>query len=155
MPKGTGRGSGNPKGVRLAGKRKGIPNRTTFERAEIARVEIERAKGRNIKLGKDILEEFMLLFADIARQHQPFPAGAEIPKGHKVDEAKFLTYAVLARDTARDLANYQSPKFKAIMVSVSPDKTPEESISGANVVTIDDPVALARVYQRRIKSIQG
>src|SRR5580658_6757487 len=107
---------------RTKGRRKNVPNRRTVEALEQARIDAENAmappepgKPRK-KLAKEVLEEFMMLFAGMAATHQPLPAGVEL-EGRSPDEAKFLKYAELTVSTAKALAEYQSPKFRAIMVA--------------------------------------
>lgn len=148
MPK----GSNIKKGMRPAGRQKGTPNKTTTERAELARLQNEESRRRGVKLGKDVLEEFMLLFGGIAASYQPLPVGAASPPGHVVDEEKFLTYARLTVDTAKALAEFQSPKFRAIMVTAPAPDPPPRVIDG-NVTQLKDPVAMARVYQQMVKRV--
>lgn len=147
MPK----GSNIKKGMRPGGRQKNTPNKATTERAELARLQNEESRRRGIKLGKEVLEEFMLLFAGMAASHQPLPRGVVRP-GHVEREEKFLTYARLTVETAKALAEYQSPKFRAIMVTAPPPEPPARTIDG-NVTAINDPVALARVYQQMVKRV--
>jgi hypothetical protein len=144
------------KGRKIGGRVAGTPNKRTQELIDKARLDVENAqaghRGGPRKLGKEVLDEFMHLFAGMAAHHQPVPEGAIVPAGRKPDEAKFLIYAKLAVDTARSLADFQSPKFKALMVSVAPDVQPPKQIDG-NVVQLNDPVALARVYANMIKQV--
>lgn len=158
------RGSNVQKGQRNGGRQKGTPNKRTTERLEQERIalqaqrEVDRARQANTKLGKDVLEEFMKLFAGMAAASQPIPVGVASPPGHRADEKKFLIYAKLTVDTATALAAFQSPKFKAIQV-FAPPPTPLPAPTpagpdGSNVITIDDPVALARVYQRMVKQVR-
>lgn len=147
MPK----GSNIKKGMRPAGRRKGTPNKRTTELVERAKLQTEEAQRRGEKLGVDVLKEFMLLFAGIAASHQPLPPGMQVP-GRTTDEAKFLTYARLTVDTAKALADFQSPKFRAIMVQAPAPIEPSRTVDG-NVTQINDPVAMARVYQQMVKRI--
>lgn len=151
---------GPPKGhPRYGGKQKGTLNKATTERLERERIakqaqqEVDKARRENMVLGKDMLERFMMTFAGMAAHHQPVPAGQVAQPGRKPDEAKFLTYAKLTVETARDLAQFQSPKFKAIQI-VAPPPNPVVPLADGNVVQIDDPVAMARVYQRMIKQVR-
>ena len=147
MPRGGKReGTGRPKGA--LGK-------ATIERLEKAKLDVREAKASGKKLGKDVLEEFMYLFAGMAAAYQPLPPGAVVPVGRAPNEDKFKEYAVLARDTAFMLAKYQSPTFKAIPVTVQPDSPQPQFGDGdpTNVVTLDDPEALVRVYKRRISQV--
>lgn len=156
---------GPPKGhPRYGGKKKGTLNKATVERLESERVarqaqqEVDKARRAATKLGKDVLEEFMKLFAGMAAQYQPLPVGMAVPAGRAPDEAKFLTYAKLTVETARDLAQFQSPKFKAIQI-VAPPPSPAATAptidQAGNVVQLNDPVAAARVYQNMMKQVRG
>lgn len=150
------------------GRRKNIPNKRTAERMEQARLDIENANAAGNqhaivqvkkKLAKEVLEEFMLLFAGIAAQHQPLPAGADLT-GRTPDEALFVKYAELTVTTARALAEFQSPKFRAIQVAIQPggeasmrDITPARA-DPDNVHRINDPTAMARVYQQLVRQVR-
>jgi hypothetical protein len=119
------------KGERFGGRTKGTPNKATVERQLIAAREAEarvaeaHASGR--RLGKDVLDEFMHLFAGMAATYQPLPTGMPIPQGRQPDEAQFEKYARLAVHCATKLAPYQSPTFQAIMVAPPP---PDPGASG-------------------------
>jgi hypothetical protein len=119
------------KGERFGGRTKGTPNKATAERNLIAareaeaRVAAAQASGR--KLGKDVLDEFMHLFAGMAATYQPMPPGVAVPQGRKPDEAQFEKYARLAVHCAQKLAPYQSPTFQAIMIAPPP---PDPRLAG-------------------------
>lgn len=99
-----------------AGRKKGVPNKANVERALIAKRIMEQQAGKpGRKLAREILDEFMHLFAGVAAMHQPLPEGVVPMHGQRPDEKKFLEYAQLDVNTAAELAPYQSPKFKAII----------------------------------------
>jgi len=127
------RGGARPR----AGRKFGIPNRATIERQEQARIDAENAAAEAVgdvakvaplarrKLAKDVLEESMLRFNDLAAYHQPARSWHEEKRGGKVvrvndnpnmDEDKFRAYNALAMHAARDLAPYQSPRLTAAAV---------------------------------------
>lgn len=150
------------KGRKTGGKQRGTPNKATRERLEQERVakqaqqEVDKARAANTKLGKDILEEFMKNFAGMAAYYQPLPDGTPVPAGRKPDEKRFLTYAKLTVETAAQLAQFQSPRFKAIAI-MTPPPTPIEASrpKGSNVVTIEnDPQKLARIYAQMVKQVR-
>lgn len=133
------------------------PNRATIVRTERARIAVENAKGANKKLGVDILEEFAHLFAGMAGYHQPIPPGQPVPPNREPNEEKFLTYAKLAVDTAHKVADFQSPKFRAVMVSTTPgagDPAIPKFEDPNKIIDITDAATLARVYSKRIKQVQ-
>lgn len=153
---------------KTGGRSRNTPNKRTVEAMEKARLDIETANAAGNqhaivqvkkKLGKDVLEEFMLLFAGLAAQHQPLPLGADTA-GRTPDETKFLRYAELTVTTARALAEFQSPKFRAIQVAIQPggeasmrDITPARA-DPDNVHRINDPTAMARVYQQLVRQVR-
>lgn len=151
------RGENVKKGQRPGGRAAGTPNKRTTEALERERIaqqaqaEVDKAKAAKTKLGKDVLEEFMQLFAGMAASHQPWPV--LMGKNPSENEGKFLTYAKLTVETARDLAAFQSPKFKAIAVFAPPPNPVPAPTPDGNVVMIDDAVAMARVYQNMIKRV--
>jgi hypothetical protein len=120
-----------------AGRKFGVPNRATIERQEQARIDAENVAAEasgdaaeaaivaRKKLAKDVLEEFMLRFGDMAAYHQPARTWHEEMRAGQVvrvndnpnmDEDKFRAYAALTLHAARDLAQYQSPKLSAVAV---------------------------------------
>lgn len=141
------------------GRKAGGMNRRSIQKIEEARIANAVTRGQGKKLGKEVLEEFMHLFAGMAAQYQPLPEGMPIPPGRNPDEEKFLGYAKLAVDTAKALADFQSPKFKAIAVVAPPPgagddlANPITRSQAGNIVRINDPAALARVYQKMIKQV--
>lgn len=158
-----GTGGGSKPGKRRGGRKPGARNKVTIEREEIARLELAAekeareaaakvagAKAALTKLGKDVLEEFMMLFRGMAAAYQPAPPGQPARQG--ADEAKFVKYAVLARDTAADLAEYQSPKYRAIAVMAPPpDLRPGDDAKVIDLAAAD-PTRAADVYRRLIQA---
>ncbi len=152
------RGSNIKKGMRPGGRKAGTPNKRTLEAVEKARIEVENARGANKRLAKEVLEDFMHLFASMAATYQPLQPGMEPDEKRSPDEEKFQIYAKLAVDTAKSLADFQSPKFRAIMVTAPAggDDIGKPLVSkDGNVLTIDDPIAAARVYARIMKGAAG
>lgn len=115
---------------RHLGRPKGAKNKTTIERnriaAEIAARTVIDAKTTGKKLAKEVLDDLMHLFVGMAAHHQPTPPGAPPVAGARPDEARFEKYARLALETARALASYQSPTFRAIVVAPAPDANQPE-----------------------------
>jgi hypothetical protein len=125
------RGSHVKKGMRPAGRDKGTPNKATVERAEIARIQNAQAQARGLKLGKDMLEDYMMAFHNQAVVYQPLPAGVSVP-GREPNPDKFMQWGMLVVQTAKALAEFQSPKFRAIQV-VAPAATREPKTIEGNV----------------------
>jgi len=76
-------------------------------------------------LAKEIVEQFMLIAAGYASKYQPGK-----PDGN---EAKFKEWAKLAVEWAAELAPFQSPKFKAIVISGAPAQKIAEFAKDARV----------------------
>ena len=109
MPRG-----GSKPGERRGGRKKGSRNLKLVEKDLLAQRELADAKEKKRKLGKEVLDDFMHLFAGMAAYYQPAPPGA--PPRPQQNEIKFKEYAALATTVAKDLAQYQSPKYSAVMV---------------------------------------
>lgn len=123
-------GKGSPKGVRQGGRQKGTPNKASVERALVAaRIAQEQAGKPGRKLAREVLDDLMHTFLGMAAQHQPLPEGVVPMNGAKPDAAKFVEYATLAGSFAKDLAPFQSPKFKATIQL--PELPPGENFAGA------------------------
>jgi hypothetical protein len=60
----------------------------------------------------------MLMFAGLASVYQPGTVDAPNPRA---DEGKFLRWSQLALRCAHDLAPFQSPQFRAVVVGPAPE----------------------------------
>lgn len=133
-----------------------MPNRKTIENLAKAEQRFEQAKAVGEKLGIDVLRDFMKAFADKAAYHQPIPDGVPTPPGRKPDEGLFSKYGKLAVEAAGDLAQYETPKLRAILVSGSPLSPGQAGQLGLPPPTLElvanenDPGKLSRVYQQMI-----
>ena|ERR1700761_8207069 len=105
-----------------AGRKAGGHNRATIEKAIIAERVMNEAAMSGRKLGKEVVEEFMVLFSGLAGSYQPQPSvpgqpvTAEDMKRWDTsgNAEKFDRYADRAVSAAIALAKYQSPTFKSI-----------------------------------------
>ena len=111
------------KGQRFGGRAKGVPNKATLQKALIAERTVADARMSGRKLAKEILDDFMQLFAGMAAHYQPTPP--DRPQNPSQDEPMFEKYGRLAVETAKALANYQSPTFRAIVVAPPPEEKGE------------------------------
>jgi hypothetical protein len=148
---------GRTKREKYGGRTKGTLNKKTQEALLVQAQEHQAALKGGKKLAKDVLEEFMMLTAGMAAVYQPLPPGTiDADPNRAPDWDKFWQCTGMVRDFASALAKYQSPTFKAIAVYAPPDQTkPAMPVlpAGGNVVTIDDPTALQRVYRNRIAKV--
>jgi hypothetical protein len=115
---------GSKPGERRGGRPKGARNKATLERAAVAERVMNETQMAGRKLGKEVLEEFMIVFSGIAAAHQPRSATDIVAWSNSPQEAMFEKYAKLAVKTAHDLADFQSPKFAAIHIA-SPAPAPK------------------------------
>ena len=107
-----------PRGGRRlnAGRRRGSKNRATIEKAIIAERVLAEAKVSGRRLGKEVLDHYMRVFAEIADTERA-AALAERPENAREHEARFERFARYAIDCAHKLAPYQSPTFRAIQIA--------------------------------------
>jgi hypothetical protein len=83
---------------------------------------------QNARLGKEVLEQYMEMFDALAQHYRP------IPESPHSDEGKFTKYATATCDCAKALAPYQSPTYRAVIMT-----SPEQSVgNGAKVLTKDE-----------------
>jgi hypothetical protein len=88
-------------------------------RAEGASEVVAAAKTAGVKLATEVLRDLMQLFSAMAAYYQPVQEGKTPLPGRKPDETLFRVYAALAKDTAKDLAIYESPRLSAVMVGAA------------------------------------
>ncbi|UGY17895.1 hypothetical protein [Bradyrhizobium septentrionale] len=105
-------------GERRGGRGKGSLNKATIERALVAERIVNEATLNGRRLAKEVLQDFVELFTGLAAAHQPTGTSPGELTLWKADgrEPYFEKYARLAVATAKDLAQYQSPKLAAVQV---------------------------------------
>jgi hypothetical protein len=120
---------GAKKGERRGGRAKGQPNRATIEKAALAARIVEEAAGKpGRKLGREMLEEFAVMFSGLAGAFQPQGTG---PGGNLTEtdlqawsksykEPLFEKYAKLAAKCASEFADFQSPRLGRVQVAAPP-----------------------------------
>lgn len=159
---------GSKPGERRGGKKKGTLNKRTLEKlAETAR-EVQDLRRNGKKLAKEVLQEFMDMAADIAREElerireaEKAPARGK-PKVAEAERARFWIAMECTKGFARALAPFQSPTYKAVVFT---DATmPGGGSMGANAandakliegkVLPSDPQAAARAYQTMMRVVR-
>jgi hypothetical protein len=117
MPRGAKPGTRNG-----GGSKKGQKYRKTIEREILAERVMNEAAMSGKKLGKEVLEEFMVLFMGVAAKFQPTAPTEQALQvwAKSANEPMFEKYAKLALKAASDLAAYQSPKLAAVQVVAPP-----------------------------------
>lgn len=118
-------------GERRGGRKKGKLNKATLERAALAeRIMAEQQGKPGRKLGKELLEDFAVMFAGLAASFQPTPPvpGAPLSATDMEEWAKsykeplFEKYAKLAAKCASEFADFQSPRLNRVqMPTPAPD----------------------------------
>jgi hypothetical protein len=117
---------GSRPGERRGGRSKGTPNRATVERAAIAARIADEVKMRGQKLGKELLAKYAQVFDEMADERRQ--AG---------DVPGFERWARLACATAKDLAPYQSPTYRAVVIAPPHDK-PGDDVRVINLKIFED-----------------
>lgn len=111
MPRG-----GSKPGERRGGRQKGTPNKVTAEQALSAERVLAKAKVSGRRLGKEVLDYYMHVFAEIADSERA-AALTEKPENAREHEARFERFAKYAIDCAQKLGPFQSPTFRAIQIA--------------------------------------
>ena len=143
------RPKGSPK---FGGKQKGRLNNATIAKIQEASIRAAEARKLGRKQAVDVLDDLMHTAMGMASKYQPPVKGAD-----PVDENKFKEWLQIAGVFAKNLADFQSPKFKAVMVQTGPTLvTPEDATTidqDGNILDIDDPKKLARVYASMVRRV--
>lgn len=152
MPGGSKPGSNNG-----GGRPKGRLNRATEERLFRQAAEQANSIKNGKKLAKDVLDEFMMLCAGMAATYQPSPPNGTLNQNE--DQEKFWKATEMTLAFAAALAKYQSPTFKAQFVMQQTMQQPlgsavEPKQLPGNVIALDDPEALQRIYKMRIAQVR-
>jgi hypothetical protein len=106
-----------------AGRKRGSKSQATIERALLAERIKAEAEMRGERLAKEVLNDLMKLFVALTEVCQPDLQAPGFDISTWIDSAEavhFEKWALLARDTARDLAKYQSPTFRAVVIAPPP-----------------------------------
>ncbi len=148
------------KGERFGGRVKGTPNKATTERLERERVakqaqdEVNKANVAKVRLGKDILEDYVGAFHNIAAFYQNRIAASYAARRDPdpKDLAAFEKWGTLTAVHAKGLADFQSPKFKAIAIlAPPPGAAPPPTTDKSGQLVPLDAVSAARAYQQLIR----
>jgi hypothetical protein len=116
-------------GERRGGRARGQPNKASVERAALAERIIAEAEGKpGMKLGKEMLQEFAVMFGGLAAAFQPVGTGpngtlteADIKTwAESYKEPLFEKYAKMAAKVANDFADFQSPRLARIQTAAPP-----------------------------------
>lgn len=138
-------GGGSKPGERRGGRKRGTPNKRTEEKKLLPLMEQARAHGAGHKLAKEVIEEFMIVAAGTAARYQPRPRQEDGQEEGKFKETNklanpdlFEKWAKLAVAWATDLAPYQSPTFRAIVVAPPPPDPGTGRVKRFTLTIFDD-----------------
>jgi hypothetical protein len=126
------------RGKKTGGRVKGVPNKASIEKAVLAeRIMAEAAGQPGRKLGRELLEDFAVMFAGLAGMFQPSHRNPKVPKEVPLEpedveawaksykEPLFEKYAKLAAKCASDFAEFQSPRLSRVQTAApAPDRAP-------------------------------
>jgi hypothetical protein len=158
-------------GKKTGGRQKGSLNKTTHERLERARI-VEQVAAEigapasvtsvvlhkameGHKLAKDELVEIVPIIKGVVAHYQRASTVVDKKTGKlriKGDLSDFKEWLRLFVDTCFKLADFQSPKFRAIVVAAAPNDQQRQVDGADNVINIDDAIGAARVYRRIVSA---
>jgi hypothetical protein len=155
-------------GERRGGRAKGVPNRKTTERsliaqklartlkagenderAQIAAMAIQAVRTGGTKLEKDKLQEYGDTLAGMAAFYQPRPPSQEPNKNENYE--RFVELLELAAWCAKEGAQYQSPKLRAVLVQGDAGMGSRSAEDNVLRMPAGDPVRAGRVYRMLIE----
>jgi hypothetical protein len=111
-------------GERRGGRAKGTRNKSTIEKALLAERIAAEAKQTGRPLAKEQLDKLMAIFEGATAFFQPtlpHQIAAGQPTNPNGDWDKFERWALNFMNCAKELAKYQSPQYRAILVAPAPD----------------------------------
>lgn len=135
-----------------AGKRKGQWDRATLEaeliaaKQQLAQHEARQSKGQ--KLAVEVLNDVMHVCYGLMAKHQPAAPGEVLAIGREPSQEKFVDYMRLTMDAAKELAPFQSSKFKSVTHSI------EQPPGGAATVPENPGAVLAMSPQEAYRMLR-
>lgn len=139
-----------------AGRKSGGKNKATIERELIAARQIDDARNSGKPLAKEVLQKLMEIAEGATGVNRPTtqsdllngkpanPDGSWDRFGEWFDRTAFV---------AAKLAQYQSPTFKAVAVSMTqPEPREEPKTIEGKVIDLNDPKVPGRVYLQMAKA---
>jgi hypothetical protein len=144
-----------PGRVKTGGRKAGTPNARTILKIEEAAGQITAIRKSGHKKATEVLNDLMQTSVTLAERYHKRIIAKGNREASEHDWERFWKAMECAGTFGRALAPFQDPTFKAIAV-FQPPATPDlPTVSkDGNVLTIDDPVAMQRVYQRMIKGVK-
>lgn len=164
--------SGAAPGERRGGRSRGVPNKKDVVKHLVGEV-LDGTDGqkrikdvvarelakmaqppRNSRKAIDILDTLMQLSMGLVARYQPRPDGG-METNPQADETKFQTYLPIALNSAKELAKYQSPTFKAIALQEVPAAPAAAPGDDAKVVNAIEKGSQQRASDAYVRLIRG
>jgi hypothetical protein len=101
-------------------------------------------------LMKDRLCELAEIAIGAAAFHQPSAPGQR--ENPNANWGEFRAWVELASKIVDKAADFQSPKYRAVLMGPVPEERPVRPITDGNVIDINDPIAASRVYARIVSA---
>ena len=138
-----------------AGRKAGGKTKATLLREQKVAAVIDRSRREGRELGIDVLERMMKLCEGAAAEFRP-TTQKDVAKGATLnpdgDEPVFGQWVDRTIFCAKEIAKYETPQLRAIMVhDAGRGATPASEAERSNVVRINDPLALSRRYEQLMK----
>jgi hypothetical protein len=147
---------GKPGRVKTGGRTAGTPNARTILKIEEAAGQITAIRKSGHKKATEVLNDLMQTSVTLAERYHKRIIAKGNREASEHDWERFWKAMECAGTFGKALAPFQDPTFKAIAVfqpPALPHDLPTVTKDG-NVLTIDDPVAMQRLYQRMIKGVK-
>lgn len=129
-----------------AGRKRGGKNKRTVELELATAREIDSARISGRELAKDVLDRLMRIAEGAASLHKPNEAG------QGGDWSLFGEWFDRTAWVAKELAKYQSPQLRAVVVSMPGSPVPEPKVVEGKVLNMKDPRVVAAAYVRLVKT---
>jgi hypothetical protein len=144
-----------PGRVKTGGRKAGTPNARTILKIEEAAQQITAIRKSGHKKATEVLNDLMQTSVTLAKRYHKRILAKGNREASEHDWERFWKAMECAGTFGKALAPFQDPTFKAIQVMHAPalPEVPTVTQQG-NVLTIDDPVAMQRLYQRMIKGVK-
>jgi hypothetical protein len=140
------------------GRPKGSPNKRTVQKLIEASQQVAAIKKLGQKKATETLQDLMNTAMGMVALYQRRIMTAEglLPDAKPDDVANFWEAMKCAGTFSKALAPFQDPTFKAISVSMMPTlPQPGDNAKQVEgkVIKMDDPNAIARVYQQMVRRV--
>jgi len=156
MPKSDGGGARFYPDGRPRGRPPGSPNKRTTYAVLDAKAAVAEARAQGRKLAKEVADDFMHIFANMALEVRPVTdreIARGMPRNAKADEGKFKQLSAILLAWVSTLLPYQSAKLQTIKLDVGElgDGNAQEPNALATLERLLDAYAQADEDERRFR----